>query len=149
MVQEVLTNDANQHSYIYTRQDWLPQFDATRVRKVPELPYVGSERWDEPFQWGSGPYAVLLSAKLCNSSVVRLIGFDLYSNTQTVNNIYKGSSNYNSANKRPVDPRYWIHQIGMIFKYYTKINFVVHCNDFELPKAWKQSNVSLDTLSSL
>ena len=35
MVQEVLTNDANQHSYIYTRQDWLSQFNAVRVRTVP------------------------------------------------------------------------------------------------------------------
>ena len=149
MVQEALSNNTNQHSYIYTRQDWMSQFDAIRLRKVPKLPYNGSERWDEPFQWGSGPYAVLLAAKLCKKATVHLVGFDLHSNTPTVNNVYKDTDNYDSSDKRAVDPRYWIHQIGMIFTYYTKINFVVHNDNFELPKAWIHPNVLLDTISSL
>jgi hypothetical protein len=149
MVQEALSNNTNQHSYIYTRHDWISQFNATRVRTVPELPYVGAERWDESFQWGSGPYAALLAAKLCKGTVVRLIGFDLYSNTQTVNNIYKGSSNYNSADKRAVDPRYWIHQIGKVFESFPNTRFIIYNDDFELPKSWKHPNVSLDTISSL
>jgi len=149
MVQEALSNNTNQHSYIYTRHDWISQFDATRLRTVPKLPYNGSERWDEPFQWGSGPYAVLLAAKLCKKATVHLVGFDLHSNTPTVNNVYKDTDNYDSSDKRAVDPRYWIHQIGMIFTYYTKINFVVHNDNFELPKAWIHPNVLLDTISSL
>jgi hypothetical protein len=149
MVQEALDKNANQHSYIYTRQDWIERFTAIRLRTVPKLPYSGSERWDEPFQWGSGPYAVLLAAKLCKGPTVHLIGFDLYSNTNTVNNVYKDTSNYDSSSKRAVDPRYWVHQIGMVFSYYTKIKFVVHNDNFKLPEAWKQPNVLLDTLSSL
>ena len=149
MVQEALSNNTNQHSYIYTRQDWISQFDAIRLRTVPKLPYSGFERWDEPFQWGSGPYAVLLAAKLCKKATVHLVGFDLHSNTPTVNNVYKDTDNYDSSDKRAVDPRYWIHQIGMVFTCYTKINFVVHNDNFELPKAWKHSNVSLDTISNL
>ena len=149
MVQEALDKNANQHSYIYTRQDWISQFDAIRLRTVPKLPYSGSERWDEPFQWGSGPYAVLLAAKLCKKATVHLVGFDLHSTNATVNNIYKDTDNYDSSDKRAVDPRYWIHQIGMVFSCYTKINFVVHCEDFKLPNAWKHPNVSLDTISNL
>ena len=149
MVQEVLTNDANKDSYVYTREDWKTQFNATRVRTVPKLPYIGDERWDEPFQWGSGPYAVLLAAKLCTGHTVRLLGFDLHSTNATINNVYKDTANYDTANKRAVDPRYWIHQIGMVFKYYSSIQFVIHHDHFELPKAWKQSNVSLDTISNL
>ena len=149
MVQESLDNDANEHSYIYTREDWVGRFNATRVRSVPKLPYVGTQRWDEPFQWGSGPYAVLLAAKLCNDRTVHLIGFDLHSTTDTVNNVYKDTSNYDSSDKRAVDPRYWVHQIGMVFSCYTKINFVVHKDNFKLPKAWKYPNVSLDTISNL
>ena len=149
MVQEALDKNANQHSYIYTRQDWIPQFDATRLRTVPKLPYSGPERWDEPFQWGSGPYAVLLAAKLCKKATVHLVGFDLHSNTSTVNNIYKDTDNYDTADKRAVDPRYWVHQIGMVFSYYTKIKFVVHNDNFKLPETWKQPNVLLDTISSL
>jgi hypothetical protein len=149
MVQESLDNDANEHSYIYTREDWVGRFNATRVRSVPKLPYVGTQRWDEPFQWGSGPYAVLLAAKLCNDRTVHLIGFDLHSTTDTVNNVYKDTSNYDSSDKRAIDPRYWIHQIGMVFKYYTKINFILHHDNFELPDSWKYSNVSLDTFDNL
>ena len=149
MVQESLDNDANEHSYIYTREDWVGRFNATRVRSVPKLPYVGTQRWDEPFQWGSGPYAVLLAAKLCNDRTVHLVGFDLHSTSTTVNNVYKDTSNYDSSDKRAVDPRYWVHQIGMVFSCYTKINFVVHKDNFKLPKAWKYPNVSLDTISNL
>ena len=149
MVQAALTNGANQTAYVYTREDWVNQFKSTRMRAVPKLPYEGTERWDEPFQWGSGPYAVLLAAKLCKGPTVRLIGFDLYSSTQTVNNVYKDSSNYDDANKRAVDPRYWIHQIGMVFSCYTKIKFVIHNDAFELPKAWKYPNVMVDKISSL
>jgi hypothetical protein len=149
MVQESLDNDANEHSYIYTREDWVGRFNALRVRSVPKLPYVGTQRWDEPFQWGSGPYAVLLAAKLCNDRTVHLIGFDLHSTTDTVNNVYKDTSNYDSSDKRAIDPRYWIHQIGMVFKYYTKINFIVHHDNFELPDSWKLLNVSIDSLDIL
>ena len=37
MVQESLDNDANEHSYIYTREDWVGRFNALRVRSVPKL----------------------------------------------------------------------------------------------------------------
>ena len=149
MVQESLDKAANEHSYIYTREDWVGRFNAPRVRSVPKLPYVGTQRWDEPFQWGSGPYAVLLAAKLCNDRTVHLVGFDLHSTSTTVNNVYKDTSNYDSSDKRAIDPRYWIHQIGMVFKYYTKINFIVHHDNFELPDSWKLLNVSVDSLDIL
>ena len=150
MVQESLDKAANEHSYIYTREDWVGRFNAPRVRSVPKLPYVGTQRWDEPFQWGSGPYAVLLAAKLCNDRTVHLIGFDLHSTTDTVNNVYKDTSNYDSSDKRAIDPRYWIHQIGMVFKYYTKINFIVHQNTpWQIPQVWKLLNVSVDSLDIL
>ena len=150
MVNEAIDNGINDYALVYTRQDWLAQYNQfKRIRAVPKLPYNGTERWDEPFQWGSGPYAVLLAAKLCKGPTVRLIGFDLYSPTQTVNNVYKGTSNYDDANKRAVDPRYWIHQIGMVFKCYPKVSFVVHNDAFELPKSWKYPNVTVDKISSL
>ena len=150
MVQEALKNDVNRTSYVYTRDNWAKQFNSLRVRTVPPLPYKGDQRWDEPFQWGSGPYAVLLSAKLCKGSTVRLVGFDLHSTTSTVNNVYKGTSNYDSAEKRPVDPRYWIHQIGKVFELYRKRNFVIYqTDDWSLPDNWKFPNVSVDNVSNL
>ena len=75
MMQEALNAGANkQGTLVYTRPEWFHKFRTKRVRQVPELPYAGSERWDEPFQWGSGPYAVLLAAK--QEKIVKMIGFD-------------------------------------------------------------------------
>ena len=151
MVNEAIDNGANDYALVYTREDWLSQYKQfKRIRAVPILPYNGTERWDEPFQWGSGPYAVLLAAKLCKGSTVRLIGFDLYSPTATVNNVYKSTSNYDSADKRAVDPRYWIHQIGKIFEIYPRRTFTIYQElGWELPKAWNHPNVSVDKISSL
>ena len=135
---------------IFTRNDWINLFKETaNVRVVPPLPYTGTDRWDEPFQWGSGPYAVLVGAIYTKTNTVGLIGFDLHSETNTVNNIYKGTPNYIDADKRAVDPRYWIHQIGMVFKSFPKIQFTRYQDNWELPKAWNQSNVMVDKISKI
>lgn len=151
MVQEAINRKVNEHSLVYTREDWKPYFkDIKRIRVVPDLPYVGSERWDEPFQWGSGPYAVLIAAKYAKERYVNLFGFDLYSKTETINNIYKSTPNYDDENKRPVDPRYWIHQIGMVFECFPKIQFTIYQNkDWVLPKAWNYPNVVVDSISNI
>ena len=149
MVTEAVEKGANEHALIYTREDWVNNYkEHNNIRTVPVLPYTGKNRWDEPFQWGSGPYAVLLGAKL--SQDVSLLGFDLHSNTDTVNNIYKGTPNYDAKDKRAVDPRYWIHQIGKVFEIYRKRNFTIYqTDDWQLPKAWKYPNVMLDKISNI
>lgn len=151
MVQEVINAGVNTRgTLIYTRPDWFQQYKTIRIRQVPELPYVGSDRWDEPFQWGSGPYAVLLGAKYTKIKEVKLIGFDLYSKTKTINNIYKDTTHYDVSSKRPVDPRYWIHQIGMVFEYFPSVKFIIYQDkDWELPKSWKYSNVEVDMISNI
>jgi len=150
MVSEALRGNANDKSLIYTRPDWYQTFAAPKVRRVPPLPYNGDQRWDEPFQWGSGPYAVLIAAMYARERYVNLIGFDLGSKTGKVNNIYKDTPNYDPADKKAIDPRYWVHQIGMVFNCFPKIQFTVYQeDDWELPKAWKYSNVSLDNLNNI
>ena len=147
MVKEAI--DSNTQSKIYTRTDWAPMFKDA-VRTVPPLPYKGAERWDEPFQWGSGPYAVLITSMYTVDKCVNLIGFDLHSKTNKINNVYKDTPNYENADYRAVDPRYWIHQIGMVFKYFPKIQFTIY-QDFgwELPEAWKYPNVTVDNISNI
>jgi hypothetical protein len=151
MVQEAIAADYNLHSYIYTRSDWYRHFaQHVRVRELPKLPYAGKERWDDPFNWGSGPYAVLLAARLAEQETVKLLGFDLYGNGKLVNNIYKGSPNYSGAASRSVDPKYWILQIGKIFELYKNQQFVIYqTEDWTLPEAWNYSNVSVDNISNI
>jgi hypothetical protein len=150
MVKESLTNPHVKNCTVYTRKDWWITYRLeTNLRTVPELPYKGYDRWDEPFQWGSGPYSVLLAAKLAEDKV-GLIGFDLYSNTQTVNNIYKNSENYDTADKKAVDPRYWIHQISKVFESFSHKKFIVYqTEDWILPDQWKFSNVIVDSISNI
>lgn len=149
MMQEAINRKYN--SLVYTRSNWIDAYkNNQRIRVVPKLPYEGTERWDEPFQWGSGPYAVLLAAKYAKERYVNLIGFDLHSNNKKVNNMYKDTPNYDNADKRAVDPSYWIHQIGMVFNCYPKIKFTVYQEDnWELPQAWNYPNVTVDTISNL
>lgn len=134
---------------IYTRQDWKKHFPGPDVQTVPELPYQGDQRWDQPFHWGSGPYALLLSACM-EPQEVHMIGFDLQSTTSTVNNIYKGTENYVDKNHRPVDPRYWLKQNAKVFELFPKIQFTIYnTEDWELPTEWKFNNVTKKTISDL
>ena len=149
MVEEVL--QFSSFDKIYTRQDWINSYTSNKnVTTVPKLLEDGTKRWDEPFQWGSGPYAVLLSAKLCKGPTVRLVGFDLHSATNTVNNLYKDTSNYDPADKNAVDPKYWVHQISKVFEWFPQLHFKIYQKeDWILPNSWQKDNVSLDNLDNL
>jgi hypothetical protein len=151
MVEEALNRGINtKGTLVYTRPDWYPRYKTLKVREVPPLPYKGEQRWDEPFQWGSGPYAVLIAAAFAKEREVNLIGFDLHSKTKTVNNIYKDTPHYDPADKRAVDPRYWIHQIGMVFECFPKITFTIYQEaEWKLPQAWNYPNVSVDKISNI
>lgn len=152
MVQEAIDAGANQDSLIYTRPEWFDHYQKNhkRIRLLPELPYAGNERPDNPWHWGSGPYAVLLAAKLTEDSTVSMIGFDLYGNNGKVNNCYKNTLNYLTDDKSAVDPRYWIYQISKIFEIYSKVKFkIFQTEDWRIPKTWKKSNVSVDNISNL
>jgi hypothetical protein len=115
--------------------------------EVPQLPYKGKERPDEPFQWGSGPYAVLIACNLGNN--INMIGFDLHSKDKYMNNIYKDTQNYNKSDHHFIDPRYWIHQIGVLMEIYPDKRFTIYQEDWQLPDQWKLPNVSLDNIDNL
>jgi hypothetical protein len=152
MVDEAINRKTNERSLIYTREEWHNSYKSLhkRIRPVPELPYVGSDRWDLPVHWGSGPYAVLLAAKLSKERSVDMVGFDLYGVENRVNNIYKDTPSYDSSTKKAVDPRYWIHQIGMVFQCFPKIKFTIYQTPgWNLPQAWNYPNVMVDKISNL
>ena len=151
ILREAVNTSYNQYAKIWTREDWFVQHRLEKnIRMLPDLPYAGADRWDEPWHWGAGPYAVLLGAKQSKSQHVKILGFDLYSTDGKVNNIYKDTNNYKSSDKRAVDPRYWIHQIGKVFECFPKIQFTIYQEDnWELPKAWNRPNVKVDSISNI
>jgi hypothetical protein len=150
MLVEAVNSSYHKNAKVYTRKNLFVQHRLEKnIRMVPDLPYVGSERPDDPIHWGAGPYAVLLAAKMTTDDI-HLLGFDLYGVDNKVNNIYKDTTNYALAHKSAVDPRYWIYQIGKVFECFPDTRFVVHqLDNWVLPKEWKQSNVTVDTISSL
>lgn len=149
MVKEALSSSF-QPEKIYTRTDWLKYFSTCHgILAVPDLPYTGTARADNPFHWGSGPYAVLIAAML-NPNKVRLIGFDLHSKDQYVNNVYKDTENYLHSQARPVDPSYWIHQIKKVFECFPDTHFeIINDDDWQMPEHWKLDNVSFFSIEDL
>ena len=136
-------------SIIYTRKDWVDQYKGfSNVFTVPDLPYNGTARHDEPFNWGSGPYALLIGAQESNDC--RMLGFDLYGIDKKVNNIYKSTQGYDNEDKRAVDPRYWIAQMSKIFQLYPYKKFTIYnYPGWILPESWNQPNVKVDNISNI
>lgn len=132
---------------VYTRKNWIQSFTKFKnVHLLPELPYSGNTRPDDPWHWGSGPYAVLLSAMM-SSELVYLLGFDLYSDSDTVNNVYKGTQNYSTTESRPVDPRYWIYQNQKVFECFPHLTFTIFNQaEWKMPVEWNLENVKFQVI---
>jgi len=131
---------------LYTRKDWHHYYPKSQC--LPDLPYRGDKRSDDPFHWGSGPYSVLIGSSLSNT--IHMIGFDLWGINSLVNNVYKGTKSYSEENKRAVDPSYWIYQISKIFYLNDDKYFIVYNKpNWELPLSWQLPNVKLKTLDML
>jgi len=157
MVREALDANYNNDSLIYTRKCWLDEFSNIKnMRPLPELPYAGSERYDEPINWNSGPYAILQALTLSNRGKVfvkdiNIIGFDLYGTSDNkVNNIYKDTNNYSLSRKSAVDPRYWIIQIAKLAEEFPQNNFIFYTTpNWKKPSSWKCKNIVIDKLENL
>jgi hypothetical protein len=155
MVREAIDNNYNQDSLIYTRNCWFQEFTTCKnIRIIPDLPYVGSERYDEEMNWGSGLYAILLGIKLIiekgHQRQLRIIGFDLYGTEEgKLNNVYKDTNNYSLSTKSAVNPKYWIIQMAKLMQLYPDIQFVFYNNENWIsPKAWKKKNFVLDNINN-
>jgi len=149
MAAEATENPSNKDTLIYVRTHWFHYFRKIQknknIRPLPDLPYKGELKRDHPDHWGSGGYAVLLAAVL-GFHEIELIGFDLYPIGHTVNNIYKGTDNYSRPESQPVDPSYWIYQIGQVFTN-TDIKFVIRNHQhWQIPKEWQKNNVTFVAL---
>lgn len=145
MVEEATENPQTKNTLIYVRPEWFHFFRKIKknknVRTMPELPYVGDLKQDDPIHWGSGPYAVLVAASL-GFKEIELLGFDLYPVNQYVNNLYKDTNNYSKFTAKPVDPKYWIYQISKVFSHYPDTSFVIrNCQTWIIPDEWKKFNV--------
>ena len=152
MLHEALTSENTSETKIYVRPENYHHFRKMvkdkRIQRLPELPYQGTLKQDEPRNWGSGGYAVLLAAQ-SDFEEILMLGFDLYGIENRVNNIYKNSRHYLAADKPAVDPSYWQYQIARVFECYPSKNFIVYNHsDWVIPNVWQKNNVKQKFLSS-
>ena len=154
MAEEAINNPDNSKTNIYVRDDWWRYYFKIRKHKktktLPELPYQGERKQDQPLHWGSGCYAVLVAADL-GFEEIKLLGFDLYpTRSNKVNNIYKGTENYSKKDSNGVDYSFWKYQIEKVFHYYPYINFtIVNELGWEMPNTWKNhNNVQFENISN-
>ena len=149
MVQEAV--NTGYENPVYTRNDWYKQFSFWRnVTCVPDLPYTGDKRQDDPWHWGSGGHALNLACTM-NPEYVVIIGFDLWGVNDKVNNIYKDTEHYSSADKHAVDPSYWVYQTAKLFEHYPDIKFIqIQPDSWEPPESWEQyDNFYIDDYAAL
>jgi hypothetical protein len=150
MCQEAV-NTVGKNTNIYTRDRWHKEFAMwPNVKKLPELPYSGDKRPDEPFHWGTGPYAGVLASTF-KPKAIFMIGFDLWQlpGQKEDNNIYRNSKGYEYI-KRPVDPSYWIHQFAKLFEHIDSRWIVVNRPDWKMPDEWsKNKNVFQETYDGM
>ena len=145
-------NAVGKGTTILTRQDWASQFaNWPNVKEFPNLPYSGDKRQDEPFHWGTGPYAGVLGLTF-KPKAIFMIGFDLHPlEKDKINNMYTGSDGYKYI-KRPVDPSYWIHQFHKLMGYSDPDTrwIVVNHDRWEMPEEWKKhGNVFQETYDGM
>ena len=152
MVFEVLGRKKSRKiPFIYTREKFYRDFnelrDNDRVKLLPVLPYQGTNKIDDPEHWGSGPYAILLAATLQYKNVY-ILGFDLWGDIDyKLNNVYKGTNNYNKPTSNAVDPSYWIYQIRKVFQYFPETQFYIFNKlDWKKPTEWELPNVHFEDL---
>ena len=150
MADEAVENSQTKNTLIYVRPSWFHYFRKIRKHKnikvLPDLPYKGEHKKDDPDHWGSGGFAVLLAAALGHSEI-ELIGFDLYPANSAVNNIYKGTTNYARSDAQPIDYSYWVYQINRVFMCHPNQKFIIRNHrDWNMPREWQKNNVEFIAL---
>jgi hypothetical protein len=128
---------------------WLDSFKTHHFLSMPDIPYEGNERIDDPFHWGTGQFATLVALKNSwrgwlgrKAQTVFLMGFDLYGvgeDQKLHNNIYKDTDNYWSTSRHAVPHHYWVYQMSKIFEHFPNTTFFqVNSDGWQIPDEWSQ-----------
>lgn len=78
---------------------------------------------DDP-GWSSGATAMYIACKVEKPRRCFLLGMDMFSTTDFINNLYKETMGYLSADEGSVTPQNWITQMARVFNRYKDIEFI-------------------------
>ena len=74
--------------------------------------------------WSSGATAMYISCKVEKPKTCYLIGMDMYSTTDFINNLYKETHGYLSSDESAITPQNWVVQMGRVMVRYKDIQFI-------------------------
>tara|TARA_Y100001937_G_scaffold78791_1_gene106838 strand:- start:313 stop:1260 length:948 start_codon:yes stop_codon:yes gene_type:complete len=78
---------------------------------------------DDP-GWSSGASAMYIACKVEKPKTCYLIGMDMYSTTDFINNLYKQTHGYVSSDESAITPQNWVVQMGRVMVRYKDIQFI-------------------------
>lgn len=153
MVREAVENPNTASTFIHVREHSYQWFRKVQKRKniilLPDIPEQEHNRIDQPRNWGSGTYALLIASQQADIKKIYLLGFDLYGNDRLVNNLYKNTNNYSAGGSHAVDPSYWIWQTAKVFKLFSDIKYtIVNHTHWKMPTEWQQANVGFQDVEN-
>jgi len=103
------------------------------------------ESIDYPVGWSAGNTALYLASKPSMIKEVYMLGFDLSSYDDPLNNVYKGTKNYLPATARGFNQVNWYNQMEIVFKAFHHINFFL----VDSAVQFEENNVSHITKNKL
>lgn len=125
----------------------IPGEIVTRKRNINkpfrELIWRKSGKTRKDDGWSSGQVAMIVACEEHEDlENMFLIGFDLYGVKGLQNNVYKGTKHYREASLQETFWGNWVHQMFLIMKRFSKINFwrVGNVRD-KFPDEWSQGNL--------
>ncbi len=143
MIDEILDKDVNTE-FIYRQKDneGLLYLKSTRNNQV----YV-----DKGYASGATAVSLMCARYYSDLTKVFLIGFDIYSTTGKINNIYKGTPCYASPDRAPTYPVNWIEKLARVFIANRHIMFYrVHDNkNLKVPEWLDIDNIRYITYKEL
>lgn len=86
--------------------------------------WEGEHRGPEDPGWSSGATAMYVGCKVEQPKTCYLIGMDMYSTTDFINNLYKNTHGYLNEDESSVTPQNWVIQMGRVMVRYKDIQFV-------------------------
>ena len=106
----------------------LADMNITLLKDVMKDYYPGGWEGDrigpEDPGWSSGATAMYIGCKVEKPKRCFLIGMDMYSTTDFINNLYKNTNGYLSDNENSVTPQNWVIQMGRVMVRYQDIEFI-------------------------
>ena len=108
---------------------WLYGHDKiTQLKEIMNDYYAGSwegeERGPEDPGWSSGATAMYIGCKVEKPKTCYLIGMDMFSTTDFINNLYKQTHGYLNEDESAVTPQNWVTQMGRVMVRYKDIQFI-------------------------